>query len=146
MRHPVLCNPSVSSPRGCNLLGFIYADVCVTCALLDLLFQKAVGVLEVKDMTTGEVMDIASCWNRFRHEQVRVYRRTVWCRCSVTGNAGDGSYRVDDVACHPPFLSQANFSSNYAVYHHLRACGWVPKAGIKFGVEFLAYRLVLHVR
>ena len=69
-----------------------------------------------------------------------------WCRCSVTGNAGDGSYRVDDVACHPPFLSQANFSSNYAVYHHLRACGWVPKAGIKFGVEFLAYRLVLHVR
>ena len=63
----------------------------------------AVGVLEIKNPATDEVMDISTCWKTFRHEQ-------------------------------------ANFSSNYAVYHHLRACGWVPKAGLKFGVEFLAYR------
>jgi tRNA-intron lyase len=32
------------------------------------------------------------------------------------------------------------FAENYAVYHYLRGIGWVPKSGLKFGVEFLAYR------
>jgi hypothetical protein len=30
--------------------------------------------------------------------------------------------------------------SRYAAYHHLRSMGWVPKSGVKFGVDFLAYR------
>lgn len=28
----------------------------------------------------------------------------------------------------------------YAAYHHLRIHGWVPRCGLKFGVEYLAYR------
>lgn len=28
----------------------------------------------------------------------------------------------------------------YAVYHYLRTNGWIPRCGLKFGVEYLAYR------
>ncbi|KOS17067.1 putative tRNA-splicing endonuclease subunit tsp-2 [Escovopsis weberi] len=31
------------------------------------------------------------------------------------------------------------FLVNYAVYHHFRSLGWVPRAGIKFGVDWLLY-------
>lgn len=31
------------------------------------------------------------------------------------------------------------FLINYAVYHHFRSLGWVPRAGIKFGVDWLLY-------
>jgi tRNA-splicing endonuclease subunit Sen2 len=32
-----------------------------------------------------------------------------------------------------------NFFVQYAVYHHYRALGWVPRGGIKFGVDWLLY-------
>ncbi|PHH84209.1 hypothetical protein CDD83_2309 [Cordyceps sp. RAO-2017] len=31
------------------------------------------------------------------------------------------------------------FLVHYAVYHHFRSLGWVPRAGIKFGVDWLLY-------
>ncbi|KAK1599290.1 tRNA intron endonuclease [Colletotrichum navitas] len=31
------------------------------------------------------------------------------------------------------------FLVNYAVYHHFRSLGWVPRAGIKFGVDWMLY-------
>ncbi|OAA41749.1 Endonuclease TnsA, Hjc/tRNA endonuclease [Metarhizium rileyi] len=31
------------------------------------------------------------------------------------------------------------FLLHYAVYHHFRSLGWVPRAGIKFGVDWLLY-------
>ncbi|KAH7318252.1 hypothetical protein B0I35DRAFT_238083 [Stachybotrys elegans] len=31
------------------------------------------------------------------------------------------------------------FLVNYAVYHHFRSMGWVPRPGIKFGVDWLLY-------
>ncbi|KAI0401964.1 hypothetical protein F4802DRAFT_577934 [Xylaria palmicola] len=39
-----------------------------------------------------------------------------------------GALQPDD-----PFLVQ------YAVYHHFRSLGWVPRSGIKFGVDWLLY-------
>lgn len=36
--------------------------------------------------------------------------------------------------------AQADFVASYVVYHHLRSRGWVPKSGLKFGVDYLAYR------
>jgi tRNA-splicing endonuclease subunit Sen2 len=42
--------------------------------------------------------------------------------------AGSG-LRPDD-----PFLV------NYAVYHHFRSLGWVPRHGIKFGVDWIIYQ------
>lgn len=45
----------------------------------------------------------------------------------------------------PPRLSSQNlepddpFLIHYAVYHHFRSLGWVPRAGIKFGVDWLLY-------
>ncbi|KAI0467911.1 hypothetical protein F4859DRAFT_219138 [Xylaria cf. heliscus] len=41
---------------------------------------------------------------------------------------GSATLRPDD-----PFLVQ------YAVYHHFRSLGWVPRSGIKFGVDWLLY-------
>lgn len=38
-----------------------------------------------------------------------------------------------DLAPDDPFLL------NYAVYHHFRSLGWVPRAGVKFGVDWLLY-------
>ena len=35
---------------------------------------------------------------------------------------------------HDPFLLQ------YAVYHHYRSLGWVPRHGIKFGVDWILYQ------
>ncbi|KUI54733.1 putative tRNA-splicing endonuclease subunit tsp-2 [Cytospora mali] len=45
----------------------------------------------------------------------------------------------------PPRLSPMSlqpddpFLIHYAVYHHFRSLGWVPRAGIKFGVDWLLY-------
>ncbi len=32
------------------------------------------------------------------------------------------------------------FLVNYAVYHHFRSLGWVPRHGVKFGVDFILYQ------
>jgi tRNA-splicing endonuclease subunit Sen2 len=39
-----------------------------------------------------------------------------------------------DLNPHDPFLV------NYAVYHHFRSLGWVPRHGIKFGVDWIIYQ------
>ncbi|KAK0652548.1 hypothetical protein B0T16DRAFT_102870 [Cercophora newfieldiana] len=36
--------------------------------------------------------------------------------------------------------AQDPFLVNYAVYHHFRSLGWVPRPGIKFGVDFILYQ------
>jgi tRNA-splicing endonuclease subunit Sen2 len=35
---------------------------------------------------------------------------------------------------------QDPFLVNYAVYHHFRSLGWVPRHGIKFGVDYILYQ------
>ncbi|KAK1835742.1 putative tRNA-splicing endonuclease subunit tsp-2 [Podospora conica] len=35
---------------------------------------------------------------------------------------------------------QDAFLINYAVYHHFRSLGWVPRHGIKFGVDWILYQ------
>ncbi|GAO18527.1 hypothetical protein UVI_02054690 [Ustilaginoidea virens] len=39
----------------------------------------------------------------------------------------------------PDLEPDDNFLVHYAVYHHFRSLGWVPRAGIKFGVDWLLY-------
>lgn len=39
----------------------------------------------------------------------------------------------------PPLQPDDHFLVHYAVYHHFRSLGWVPRAGIKFGVDWLLY-------
>ncbi|KAI1347833.1 hypothetical protein F5Y01DRAFT_294093 [Xylaria sp. FL0043] len=50
------------------------------------------------------------------------------CRQMSYFPGGKATLRPDD-----PFLIQ------YAVYHHFRSLGWVPRPGIKFGVDWLLY-------
>ncbi|KAL4722876.1 tRNA splicing endonuclease subunit sen2 [Fusarium chlamydosporum] len=39
----------------------------------------------------------------------------------------------------PALQPDDNFLVNYAVYHHFRSLGFVPRGGIKFGVDWLLY-------
>jgi tRNA-splicing endonuclease subunit Sen2 len=39
----------------------------------------------------------------------------------------------------PDLQPDDDFLIQYAVYHHFRSMGWVPRAGIKFGVDWLLY-------
>ncbi|KND93375.1 putative tRNA-splicing endonuclease subunit tsp-2 [Tolypocladium ophioglossoides CBS 100239] len=39
----------------------------------------------------------------------------------------------------PDLEPDDGFLLHYAVYHHFRSLGWVPRAGIKFGVDWMLY-------
>ncbi|KAM0240388.1 hypothetical protein ACHAPO_002285 [Fusarium lateritium] len=39
----------------------------------------------------------------------------------------------------PALQPDDNFLVHYAVYHHFRSLGWVPRGGIKFGVDWMLY-------
>ncbi|KAK5633542.1 hypothetical protein RRF57_009256 [Xylaria bambusicola] len=72
------------------------------------------GVLTVTNPTTGKVMAAEELFHMFRRLSYHSPSTAVM--------------RPDD-----PFLVQ------YAVYHHFRSLGWVPRPGIKFGVDWLLY-------
>lgn len=72
------------------------------------------GALHVVNPTTGKVMAT--------EELFRLFRRLSYYSPSTA------AMEPDD-----PFLIQ------YAVYHHFRSLGWVPRPGIKFGVDWLLY-------
>ncbi|KAL8342333.1 hypothetical protein RB601_005020 [Gaeumannomyces tritici] len=40
----------------------------------------------------------------------------------------------------PGFRTDDPFLVHYVVYHHFRSLGWVPREGVKFGVDWLLYR------
>ncbi|KAI1362960.1 hypothetical protein F5Y08DRAFT_257107 [Xylaria arbuscula] len=72
------------------------------------------GALNVTNPSTGKVMATEELFHLFRQL----------------------SYAPSDTAAmqpDDPFLIQ------YAVYHHFRSLGWVPRPGIKFGVDWLLY-------
>ncbi|KAJ8123520.1 hypothetical protein O1611_g9568 [Lasiodiplodia mahajangana] len=74
----------------------------------------ALGALSVVDPATGKTLTARELFHLF-------------CQLSYFP-PGTGTLRPDD-----PFLIQ------YAVYHHFRSLGWVPRSGIKFGVDWLLY-------
>ncbi|KAF7547034.1 hypothetical protein G7Z17_g7995 [Cylindrodendrum hubeiense] len=39
----------------------------------------------------------------------------------------------------PALQPDDNFLVHYSVYHHFRSLGWVPRGGIKFGVDWMLY-------
>lgn len=75
----------------------------------------ALGALRIVDATTRAAMPAADLFALFR-------------RLSYFPSRPDSALRPDD-----PFLV------HYAVYHHFRALGWVVRAGVKFGVDWLLY-------
>ncbi|KAF2967708.1 hypothetical protein GQX73_g5883 [Xylaria multiplex] len=72
------------------------------------------GALSVIDPASGENMAAQNLFHLFRQLSYFPHKMA--------------SLRPDD-----PFLVQ------YAVYHHFRSLGWVPRPGIKFGVDWLLY-------
>lgn len=74
----------------------------------------ALGALSVIDPATNNKLTAAELFHLFRQSPYSSRTPTSW--------------RPDD-----PFLVQ------YAVYHHFRSLGWVPRSGIKFGVDWLLY-------
>lgn len=102
---------------------------CVNQEHLQLMPEEAfflafgLGLLRVRDprrpsspLSTGEMLDL--------------FRRHSYFPPRVEGPGSDAEAGLgpDD-----EFLVQ------YAVYHHFRSLGWVPRAGIKFGVDWLLY-------
>ncbi|KAI0803733.1 hypothetical protein GGR55DRAFT_385587 [Xylaria sp. FL0064] len=72
------------------------------------------GALTVTDPATEKVMSTQDLF--------------YLCRQMSYFPGGKATLRPDN-----PFLIQ------YAVYHHFRSLGWVPRPGIKFGVDWLLY-------
>lgn len=50
-----------------------------------------------------------------------------------------GTLTISDLWLHFSSLSMS-FCARYAAYSHYRAGNWVPKSGLKFGVDFLLYK------
>lgn len=76
------------------------------------------GVLTINDPVTGSPMGSKDLLTTFRQHSFAPPR-----------------IEPDDPALQP----DDNFLIHYAVYHHFRSLGWVPRAGIKFGVDWLLY-------
>ncbi|KAF4447346.1 hypothetical protein F53441_9110 [Fusarium austroafricanum] len=76
------------------------------------------GVLTVKDPASGaqlSSLDLLRLFRQYSYFPPRV-------------EPADPALQPDD-----------NFLVHYAVYHHFRSLGWVPRGGIKFGVDWLLY-------
>lgn len=76
------------------------------------------GTLSVNDPYSG--LDLSTM------EMLRLFREHSYCPPRNGPDAED--LQPDD-----------NFLVHYTVYHHFRSLGWVPRAGIKFGVDWLLY-------
>ncbi|KAH0497808.1 hypothetical protein TgHK011_005093 [Trichoderma gracile] len=76
------------------------------------------GVLEVTDPASGRVLS--------RQDLFRLFRQFSYF---PPRNGPD----------EPDLEPDDGFLVHYAVYHHFRSLGWVPRAGIKFGVDWLLY-------
>ncbi|KAH6850590.1 hypothetical protein B0I37DRAFT_117230 [Chaetomium sp. MPI-CAGE-AT-0009] len=77
----------------------------------------SLGALKVVDPVTGAPISTENLLPLFRSHSY------------FTPRTAHSSLRPDD-----PFLI------NYAVYHHFRSLGWVPRHGIKFGVDWIIYQ------
>lgn len=76
------------------------------------------GVLEVTDPASGKVLSRQELFSLFRQYSYFPPR-----------NGPD----------EPDLEPDDGFLVHYAVYHHFRSLGWVPRGGIKFGVDWLLY-------
>jgi len=75
------------------------------------------GVLAVKDPSTDAVLSPTELFDRFRRY----------------------SYFPPRIGPSAPLSPDDPFLQHYAVYHHFRSLGWVPRPGQKFGVDWLLY-------
>lgn len=76
------------------------------------------GVLKIKDPESGEILST--------QQLLRLFRQYSYFPPRVSPD--DPELQPDD-----------EFLLHYAIYHHFRSLGWVPRAGIKFGVDWLLY-------
>lgn len=76
------------------------------------------GVLTVTDPDSGEKLS--------PQQQLRLFRQHSYFPPRTSPD--DPELQPDD-----------EFLVHYAVYHYFRSLGWVPRAGIKFGVDWLLY-------
>ena len=53
---------------------------------------------------------------------------------------GNGAAMTDSELWHHFTSLNSSFCSRYAAYRHYRAGNWVPKSGLKFGVDFVLYK------
>ncbi|PHH79100.1 hypothetical protein CDD82_2591 [Ophiocordyceps australis] len=76
------------------------------------------GALRVSDGSSGQALSTTEMFRLFRQHSYFPSR----------DGPDDADLEPDD-----------GFLVHYVVYHHFRSLGWVPRAGIKFGVDWLLY-------
>ncbi|PHH65636.1 hypothetical protein CDD81_1722 [Ophiocordyceps australis] len=76
------------------------------------------GALRVSDGSSGQALSTTDMFRLFRQHSYFPSR----------DGPDDADLEPDD-----------GFLVHYVVYHHFRSLGWVPRAGIKFGVDWLLY-------
>ncbi|CEP01185.1 tRNA-intron lyase [Plasmodiophora brassicae] len=59
--------------------------------------------------------------------------------CLEILDAESGAVLTDDALWDRFCRVSPQFPAQYAAYRHLRKLGWVPKSGLKFGVDFVVY-------
>ncbi|KAI8099558.1 uncharacterized protein BX664DRAFT_289704 [Halteromyces radiatus] len=79
-----------------------------------------IDVLDIQDKEQ-RLLSIEDCWNLFSH--AFSCQLQPWCQPPL-GTSSMNMYAV-----------------NYIAYHYYRSQGWVPKDGLKFGVNFVLYQL-----
>lgn len=77
------------------------------------------GALSITDPSSGNILSTKELLTLFRRNSFFPPR---------TGEPDEPELEPDD-----------GFLIHYAVYHHFRSLGWVPRGGIKFGVDWLLY-------
>ncbi|KIH87125.1 tRNA-splicing endonuclease subunit [Sporothrix brasiliensis 5110] len=82
-----------------------------------------VGALRVMDPATGRVLSTPQL--------------LALCRAAAT-SLSSSSTPPPPPPSHLPTATDP-FLLHYAVYHHFRSLGWVPRHGIKFGVDWMLY-------
>ncbi|KAH7165770.1 hypothetical protein EDB81DRAFT_264124 [Dactylonectria macrodidyma] len=125
-RSPLQKSPLQKSPLQNSPLVETEPDLLLNKEHLQLMPEEAfflnfgLGVLTVTDPTyeTPKPLSTMELFTLFRQHSYFPPR----------SEPGDPALQPDD-----------NFLVHYSVYHHFRSLGWVPRGGIKFGVDWLLY-------
>lgn len=101
-----------------------------------LFLSFAIGAMQIRDVDTDRVLSNQELWNIFCENCRR--------RCNYSAllkerqiSAKSGYEGVEQI---PLVVLTSEFAVQYAVYHHFRSKGWVPRSGLNLGFDLLLYK------
>lgn len=96
---------------------------------------------EAKRLKSGHKDDIATCTPQQTYSLSLAEAFYLSYAMNALAVYSPSGHTMDHLELWKAFLDvDSGHPVRYAVYHYLRTNGWVPRCGLKFGVEYLAYR------